>query len=466
MANPEHLEILKKGWPAWNKWREEHTSVIPDLSRTNLTKVSLRTVNLRGVNLTQSNLNKTNLIGVNFSGADLSGSTLIHADLQIAHLDGAKLVGAELVGANLRFADLRGADLSRSVIGFVNFERTKLEGAVFYEAIAGFTTFKGADLGAAVGLERVLHQFPSSIDMETLHVSGGRIPEAFLRGSGVPESFIVQIPALVAAMQPIQFYSCFISYSSKDQEFAERLHADLQSKGVRVWFAPHDMKIGARIRPTIDESIRIYDKLLLVLSEHSVSSQWVEQEVETALRKERNSGGTVLFPVRLDDAALVAGEGWPALVKDTRHIGDFTHWKDYDSYQKAFERLLRDLKAEGDNKLKQMTADSLTERAVLSPRNTIKEAWDEVEEAIVQLARRNGLVDDEKFVDCSHLINELHEAGKISDETRAEYFKLSRLHYSVAFDSLLQVEPGMAISFAGDAEELRRALTVDTPPLR
>ena len=46
--------------------------------------------------------------------------------------------------------------------------------------------------------------------------------------------------------QPIEFYSCFISYSTHDQEFAERLHADLQAKGVRCWFAPHDIKAGGR----------------------------------------------------------------------------------------------------------------------------------------------------------------------------------------------------------------------------
>ena len=83
-----------------------------------------------------------------------------------------------------------------------------------------------------------------------------------------------------------------------------------------------------------------------MLSEVSVSSQWVEQEVETALRKERQSGGTVLFPVRLADTVLEAGEGRPALIKDTRHVGDFTRWKDHDSYRKAFDRLLRDLRAE------------------------------------------------------------------------------------------------------------------------
>ncbi len=48
-------------------------------------------------------------------------------------------------------------------------------------------------------------------------------------------------------MHAIQHYSCFISYSSKNQGFADRLHADLQSKGIRCWFAPHDMPIGGKI---------------------------------------------------------------------------------------------------------------------------------------------------------------------------------------------------------------------------
>jgi hypothetical protein len=109
------------------------------------------------------------------------------------------------------------------------------------------------------------------------------------------------------------------------------------------------MKIGARIRPIIDESIRVYDKLLLVLSEHSVSSQWVEQEVETAFAKEREQAGrTVLFPIRIDDAIMKSKAGWPALLKNTRNVGDFTRWKDHDSYQKAFDRLLRDLRAKDE----------------------------------------------------------------------------------------------------------------------
>jgi len=31
MANPEHLEILKRSVKEWNQWRETHPNVRPDL---------------------------------------------------------------------------------------------------------------------------------------------------------------------------------------------------------------------------------------------------------------------------------------------------------------------------------------------------------------------------------------------------------------------------------------------------
>ncbi len=127
---------------------------------------------------------------------------------------------------------------------------------------------------------------------------------SFFVTRGVPEPFIANMKALVAAMSPIEFYSCFISYSSKDQEFAERLHADLRGKNVRCWFAPEDLKIGDRLRPSFDEAIRVHDKLMVLLSENSVNSPWVEKEVETAFEKERQEKRTVLFPIRLDDAVM------------------------------------------------------------------------------------------------------------------------------------------------------------------
>jgi hypothetical protein len=35
---------------------------------------------------------------------------------------------------------------------------------------------------------------------------------------------------------------------------------------------------------------------------------------------------------------------WAAHLRQKRHIGDFRDWKNHDAHQKAFQRLLRDLK--------------------------------------------------------------------------------------------------------------------------
>ena len=119
------------------------------------------------------------------------------------------------------------------------------------------------------------------------------------------------------------------------------MHDDLQDNGVRCWFAPEDMKIGDQIRPTIDRQIRLRDKLLVILSENSVKSEWVGDEVEAALEEENASDRLVLFPIRLDDAVMDTRDDWAAKIKRRRHIGDFSNWKDEGSYRKAFERLLR-----------------------------------------------------------------------------------------------------------------------------
>src|SRR5437879_2021227 len=52
---------------------------------------------------------------------------------------------------------------------------------------------------------------------------------AFLRGCGLPETFLEYIPSLLS--NPIQFYSCFISYSTTDQEFADRLRRPADQGG-------------------------------------------------------------------------------------------------------------------------------------------------------------------------------------------------------------------------------------------
>jgi hypothetical protein len=145
--------------------------------------------------------------------------------------------------------------------------------------------------------------------------------------------------------QSSQYHSCFISYSHKDEMFARQLHDDLESAGVECWFAPDDMAIGAKIRQAIEDSIHAHSKLLLILSKNSIESDWVSGEVETVFEIEGNHKGVfLLFPIRLDEVVMNTSEAWAAHIRRTRHIGDFRQWQDRQTYQKAFQRVLRDLK--------------------------------------------------------------------------------------------------------------------------
>jgi uncharacterized protein YjbI with pentapeptide repeats len=294
MANDEHVAILKKGVAAWNAWRDENPNIPPDLTGANLTGADLTYANLSGADLTKANLSMANLsnaflwganlAGANLAGANLSGSPRGGVSLSMAILRGANLAGAFLSGANLSGADLiranlSGADLiranlgaanleqanlSEANLGLANLEQTKLSEANLTNAYLWRTVFNGTVLTEVQGLDQCEHAAPSSVDFQTLKNSGP-LPIAFLRGVGLPDNLIEYLPSLLNTA--IQHYSCFISFSSKDHAFANRLYADLQNHGVRSWFAPHDMPIGAKIIDAIDEAIRLRDKVLLILSE-------------------------------------------------------------------------------------------------------------------------------------------------------------------------------------------------------
>jgi len=350
MANQEQLDILKKGVEVWNRWKEERQYLEIDLRGADFRKSKLRGVNLSSVDLREADFSGADLAWANlnksdFSRANLSEVNFTLAALMEANLTGANLHKAELTLANLRSIILVNADLSNAKLDRANLINADLRGADFTDAQIGNTGFDNVNLNGVKGLDTIYHFFPSSIGLDTIVRSQGKISESFLRKAGVPDSIIEAIPSLIGSLRPIDYYTCFISHSSKDKEFVERLYADLQREGVRCWYAPEDLDIGDKIRPRIEESIRVYDKLLLVLSENSISSNWVAYEVERATNKEPIGIPNVLFPIRLDDAVKHCNTVWANDIRSNRNIGDFSNWKKHDDYQRAFSRLLRALKS-------------------------------------------------------------------------------------------------------------------------
>ena len=219
-----------------------------------------------------------------------------------------------------------------------------VSGAHLSETVFGNTHLKGVQ-----GLDTCRHSGPSTLDHRTL-VRSGQLPLNFLRGCGLPDNLIDYLPSILE--DAIQFYSCFISYSTDDQDFAERLYADLQSRGVRCWFAPHNIQGGKKVHEQIDEAIRVYDRLLVLLSEHSMKSEWVKTEISKARKREAREKRRMLFPLGLVEFTRL--QKWECFDADTGndsakeireyYVPDFSNWKSHDSYQEELRKLMRDLK--------------------------------------------------------------------------------------------------------------------------
>jgi hypothetical protein len=341
VANTKHIEIIKKGSPAWNQWRAENPDIIPDFNWGAKIGEEQTEEQINRASLVLANLDGVDLHGADLMGANLSWTTLHRADLREAQLMGANLTGTNLTGANLRCSTLMGVDLTNATLTGCDLSYASIDG----------TTFANTDLSDVHGLEKVRHLGPSHISVDTLFQSDGKIPAVFLRGAGVPEDFITFVSSLVG--RAIEFYSCFISYSHQNEEFSQRLHSRMRSENLRVWYAPEDMKGGKKLHEQIFSAIQIHDKLLLVLSEHSMKSDWVMTEIRRARKVEREENRRKLFPIRLVDFESI--QKWECFDADSGkdlavelreyYIPDFSNWKDHDAFEAEFAKLLRDLKS-------------------------------------------------------------------------------------------------------------------------
>ncbi len=243
MANSEHLAILKQGVEAWNEWRRSRSEIAPDLKGADLRGAQLARlsfqlsggIDLRDARLAGSDLGSAYLFQADLRNADLRGADLGRASLVDANLKGAIFSDAKFLGTNLRGALCDGSVFSRAFFVRADFSSATLEGSEFDGATIGYTAFNDVDLSATRGLEAAVYNFPSSVGIDTIYRSKGKIPRAFLRGCGLRdweiEAARLYDPALSAeeitdvlyrlanlrSSQPFLYYSCFISYSTHDR---------------------------------------------------------------------------------------------------------------------------------------------------------------------------------------------------------------------------------------------------------
>ena len=97
MAIEEHLNRVKQGVDAWNKWRENNPNEVPDLSQADIRGYKLQKINLINANLKETKLQYANLYEANLLGANISGAIFNNSFFKIYYYGNPKKLRSELL---------------------------------------------------------------------------------------------------------------------------------------------------------------------------------------------------------------------------------------------------------------------------------------------------------------------------------------------------------------------------------
>lgn len=357
----EHLDILQRGVEIWNRWRNEHREVHPDLRGADFANADLSYARFSFASLENTRFHNARLRHAYFVNASLAQADFSDALLDEAHFDTADLIEANfrrarLYGSKLRLARLQRADLTGADLTLTDLDRANCSDAHFERtdlsfAKIGWTQLMNVNLNTAKGLDTVIHTGPSHLGLRTLARSLSSIPASFLAGSGTPESFLNY--ARILADFPIEYATCLLSYANPDREFAEHLQTDLQARGVLCHASAYDQtgETVDELRQNISKPILIYDRILFAISRHTVTGtantilNYLVKEMAGKEQREATSNCSVLY---LDKTLDESTDLWAKMIKrmQLRQKVDVMRWNEEQVYQGALTRILDDLVVE------------------------------------------------------------------------------------------------------------------------
>ncbi len=365
--------------------------------RTNFSGANMKGARLDGINIDGNTLLFSNvdfesasLKGTTFSRTNFVGSSFVGADLAGATFDRCILIGCDFFRAICSNMKFFGGTLEDSCLVQTDFTEAFFGGTSFENALIGWTKFNGSRLGMIRDLEKVQYsklppdtptevrdampagEVPSFVDMAAIEntaeiyrlVSTHPVAEsppsevltppdvltAFLSRNGVSSHFVEAFTRMLADRQ-IAFESVFISYSTRDQDFADFLFGQLQSAGIKAWYAPRDIEGGKTILEQVKSAIHAHDRVILILSGNSLNSGWVSNELRLAYYREREGQRRVLFPIRI--VSFDELQRWELHDADTgvdlaHHVRsyfvpDFSAWEVGKGIGQEVQRLIRAL---------------------------------------------------------------------------------------------------------------------------
>jgi uncharacterized protein YjbI with pentapeptide repeats len=209
LANSKHLQVLSWGVEAWNRWRETHPAVTPDLSGADLTgSPSIpwaeegvthcwdEMPDFHGVDLAGARLEGAELEETKFDGANLKGAHLRESKFQLASFAGANLDDADLYHANLTEANLEGASLQSTFLRDAFLSWANLRSACLREA-----TLMGAQL---------IHTNCVEADLEEAKIGQADFSRAVMTGVDLTRAEISRSKLIGADLSHVKMHGALL----------------------------------------------------------------------------------------------------------------------------------------------------------------------------------------------------------------------------------------------------------------
>ena len=325
------------------------------LSRSNLSHAIFTRANMSGCSLIRSNLSRSTLRSADLAGADLTSCDMTYADLEGANLSRTNLSSADLTGANLNGANLRGAalmsttlrqaDLTGADLRGASIIKADLDSAIFFETALGISTFVNCDLSRVIALDFARHTGPSTIGLDTLARSSGRIPRKFLEDAGVAAPLIEAQDSLFGVTRG--YPSVLTIGSMGDDNLAGRVRESLRAAQIPCWSIAADDEPGVQSGETILAHTVFFDRLVLLCTASSLDSPQTRRYMsELAGGKGSEPGRNItslaadtLFDHSQDDLCVQLKQGL---------VVDFRGWEDDGVYDKGLASLIGILTGSGD----------------------------------------------------------------------------------------------------------------------
>jgi hypothetical protein len=123
---------------------------------------------------------------------------------------------------------------------------------------------------------------------------------------------------------------CFLSHNKADKEVARAIGAHMTLSGIDVWFDEWEIQAGDSIPGKLNEGLEAFDAFVLVWSAPAKRSNWVRQELNSAIMRAMKDGSAKIIPCLMDETPL------PHLISDRRGV-------DFADRREGIAELLRDL---------------------------------------------------------------------------------------------------------------------------